>query len=60
MSFYQAVAEVGPSFCTAPNKFTQCENSNGDYSADAIRSNNSLDGIDYCSSDNSPSFPISR
>ncbi|MGE5304785.1 MAG: alpha/beta hydrolase family protein [Alphaproteobacteria bacterium] len=31
MSFYQAVAEVGPSFCTDPNKLTQCDNSNGAY-----------------------------
>jgi hypothetical protein len=30
-SFYQAVAENGPSFCTDPNKLTQCDNSNNDF-----------------------------
>lgn len=30
-SFYQAVAEEGPSFCTDPNKLTQCDNSSGTY-----------------------------
>jgi hypothetical protein len=30
-SFYQAVAESGPSFCTDPNKLTQCDNSHNDY-----------------------------
>ena len=30
-SFYQAVAENGPSFCTDPNKLTQCDNSAGAY-----------------------------
>lgn len=30
-SFYQAVAEEGPSFCTDPNKLTQCDNSSGAY-----------------------------
>ena len=30
-SFYQAVAEEGPSFCTDSNKLTQCDNSGGDY-----------------------------
>jgi hypothetical protein len=31
-TFYQAVAEKGPSFCTDPSKLTQCDNSSGSYS----------------------------
>jgi pimeloyl-ACP methyl ester carboxylesterase len=27
-TFYQAVAEAGPSYCQGPNKLTQCDNSN--------------------------------
>jgi hypothetical protein len=30
-SFYEAVAENGPSFCSDPNKLTQCDNSHNDY-----------------------------
>jgi hypothetical protein len=61
MTFYESVAETGPSVCQGPNKLVQCSSelaglapADGLILVDAIRSTDSMDGIDNCSSNNSP------